>query len=56
MSDFNNYLIEQLQDDEFKKEYMNETLAEYIENGNFNAFFRSLEFVIKARDNISSFC
>lgn len=56
MSDFNDYLLEQLKDEEFQKEYMNETLAEYIESGNFNAFFRSLELVIKSRDSVSSFC
>lgn len=56
MTDFNEFLIEQLKNEEFQKEYMNESLAEYIEDGNFNAFFRSLENVIKSRDSISSFC
>jgi len=55
MTDLNEFLQEQLQDDEFQKAYMNESLAEYIEDGNFNAFFRSLEAVIKSRDSISSF-
>ncbi len=56
MTDFNEFLIEQLKNEEFQKEYMNESLAEYIEDGNFNAFFRSLENVIKSRDSISGFC
>ena len=56
MTDFNEFLIEQLKNEEFQKEYMNESLAEYIEDGNFNAFFRSLENVTKSRDSISSFC
>ncbi len=56
MSDLNDFILEQLKDEEFQKEYMNLTLAEYIEDGNFNAFFRSLELVIKSRDTISGFC
>ncbi len=56
MSDLNDFILEQLKDEEFQKEYMNQTLAEYIEDGNFNAFFRSLELVIKSRDTISGFC
>lgn len=56
MSDFNKFVIEQLKDIEFQKEYMNESLAEYIETGDFNAFFQALEMVIKSRDSISGFC
>lgn len=56
MSDFNDFILEQLKDENFQKEYMNESLAEYLEDGNFNAFFRALENVIKSRDSISSFC
>ena len=56
MTDFNDFLIEQLKNEDFQKEYMNESLAEYIKDGNFNAFFRSLENVIKSRDSISGFC
>lgn len=56
MTELNEFIIEQLKDEEFQKEYMNESLAEYINDGNFNAFFRSLELVIKSRDSISGFC
>ena len=56
MTDFNDFLIEQLKNEDFKKEYMNESLDEYIKHGNFNAFFRSLENVIRSRDSISGFC
>ncbi len=56
MTDFNEYVIEQLKDKEFQKEYMNESLTQYLEDGDFNAFFRSLELVIKSRGSISSFC
>ena len=56
MTELNDLIIEQLKDEEFQKEYMNESLAEYINDGDFNAFFRSLELVIKSRDSISGFC
>ncbi len=56
MTELNDFIIEQLKDEEFQKEYMNESLAEYINDGDFNAFFRSLELVIKSRDSISGFC
>ena len=56
MTELNEFIIEQLKDEEFQKEYMNESLSEYINDGDFNAFFRSLEFVIKSRDSISGFC
>ncbi|MBP7212195.1 helix-turn-helix domain-containing protein [bacterium] len=56
MSDFNDFVIEQLKNEEFQKEYINESLSQYIQDGDFNAFFRSLEAVIKSRDSISGFC
>ena len=56
MTELNDFIIEQLKDEKFQKEYMNESLAEYINDGDFNAFFRSLELVIKSRDSISGFC
>ena len=56
MTELNEFIIEQLKDEEFQKEYMNESLAQYINDGDFNAFFRSLELVIKSRDSISGFC
>ena len=56
MTELNDFIIEQLKDEEFQKEYMNESLAEYINDGDFNAFFHSLELVIKSRDSISGFC
>ncbi len=56
MTDFNDFVLEQLKDEEFQKEYMNDSLAQYVNDGDFNAFFRSLEMVIKSRDSISGFC
>ena len=56
MTDFNDFVLEQLKDEEFQKEYMNDSLEQYVNDGDFNAFFRSLEMVIKSRDSISGFC
>ncbi len=42
-------------DIEFQKEYLNLSLAEYITDGDFNKFFKSLEKVIKSRESVSSF-
>ena len=56
MTNLNDFTIEQLKNEDFQKEYMNESLAEYINDGDFNAFFRSLELIIKSRDSISGFC
>lgn len=42
-------------DVEFQKEYLNLSLAEYISDGDFNKFFKSLEKVIKSRESVSSF-
>lgn len=42
-------------DVEFQKEYLNISLAEYITDGDFNKFFKSLEKVIKSRESVSSF-
>ena len=42
-------------DIEFQKEYLNLSLAEYISDGDFNKFFKSLEKVIKSRESVSSF-
>ena len=46
---------ENMKNQEFQKEYLNLSLEEYIEDGDFNKFFKSLERVIKSRESISSF-
>ena len=56
MTELTDFIVEQLKDTDFQREYMNETLFEYINDGNFNAFFRSLELVIKSRESVSAFC
>lgn len=48
-------LIRQLQDEEFAKEFLNDSFMEYINGGSYNAFFRSLERVIKARMSVRQF-
>lgn len=48
-------LIRQLSDEEFAKDFLNDSFMEYIKGGNFNIFFRSLERVIKARMSVSQF-
>lgn len=37
------------------KEFLNASLEMYLEDGDFNGFYRSLEYVIKAQDNITGF-
>lgn len=49
------YMIKRLQDPVFQKEWIKETMRDYIETGDYNTFFRGLEYVIKARMTISEF-
>ena len=44
-----------MQDKELQKEYLNLSLEEYLIDGDFNKFFKSLEKVIKSRESVSSF-
>ena len=44
-----------MEDYEYQKEYLNLSLEEYITDGDFNTFYKSLEKVIKTRESISSF-
>ena len=37
------------------KEFLNASLELYLEDNDFNGFYRSLEYVIKAQDNLSNF-
>lgn len=48
-------IIEKLKDEKFAKEYLNLSLMEYIDDGDFNRFFKSLERVVKARMSIREF-
>ena len=42
-------------DIDFQREYLNLSLEEYIADGDFNKFFKSLERVIKSRESVTSF-
>lgn len=44
-----------MKDIELQKEYLNISLEEYITDGDFNKFYKSLEKVIKSRESVSSF-
>lgn len=52
---FDDDLNRQLQNPEFQKEWLRQTILEYIEDGDYIEFFRSLEQVIKARTTVSQF-
>lgn len=54
-TDWNDFMLEQLKDEEFAKGYLNESLMEYIENSDFKLFFKSLEDVVKARSSVRKF-
>lgn len=48
-------LLKELNTPQSIKEFINVNLEMYLEDGDFNGFYRSLEYVIKAQDNISGF-
>jgi probable addiction module antidote protein len=52
---FEEVLLQDLSTPQDIREFLNATLEEYLEDGDFNGFYRSLEYVIKAQDNISGF-
>lgn len=47
-------IYNELKTEEDIKEWLSLNLAEYLEDGNLNAFVRSLEYVVRAKDNISN--
>jgi len=52
---FDEILMEELNSQESISEFLNATLELYLEDGDFNGFYRSLEYVIKAQDSITNF-
>ncbi len=59
MNNTKDFELSKLIDNELKtekdiKEWLSLNLAEYLEDGNLNAFVRSLEYVVRAKDNISN--
>ena len=53
--DFEQYLVNDLKTNEDIKLYLNASLKDYIEDGDFNSFSRALEIAIKAKDTVSGF-
>ncbi len=53
--DLENYLVNDLKLDEDIKLYLNASLKDYLEDDDFNSFYRALEIVIKAKDTASGF-
>ena len=49
------YLNRQLQNPEFQREWIRQTIIEYAQDGDYIEFFRALEQVIKARTTVSKF-
>ncbi len=53
--DLENYIVEDLKSDEEIKLYLNTSLKDYLEDGDFNSFYRALEIAIRAKYSISGF-
>ena len=47
-------IANELKTEEDIKEWLSLNLEEYLQDGNVNAFVRSLEYVVRAKDNISN--
>ncbi|MBQ9688763.1 hypothetical protein IJV79_03910 [bacterium] len=53
--DLESYIVNDLKTEEDFKLFLNANLKDYLEDGDFNSFCRSLEIVIKAKDSVSNF-
>ncbi len=53
--DLENYIVNDLKSDEDIKLFLNASLKDYLEDGDFNSFYRALEIVVKAKDTVSGF-
>lgn len=49
------HMMEQLQDQEYQQLWLAETIRDFAETGDYNSFYRGLEYVIKARGSVSKF-
>lgn len=49
------FMYDVLQDEELAKEYLNNSFMNYIEDGDFNMFFKTLERIVKARMSVREF-
>ena len=53
--DLETYLVNDLKSDEDIKIFLNANLKDYLEDGDFDSFYRALEIVIRAKDTIAGF-
>ena len=53
---YDDFMQEQLKDLDFQKDYLTASLEAYVEDGDFKAFFRALERVVKVRCSVTQFC
>lgn len=51
----NDAFVQTFDNEEDLKEYLSYAFEQYIEDGNFNVFYRALELAIKSRDSIQGF-
>lgn len=49
------FMVEKLQDEELARNYLNDSLMSYIEDGNFKVFYKALERVVRARTSVRQF-
>ena len=47
------FMQEQLQDDEFQYAWLRQSMEDYIQDGDFAVFYRAIERVVKARTTVS---
>lgn len=47
------YMQERLKDEEFQYEWLRQSIEDYIFDGDFSAFYRAIERVVKARTTVS---
>ena len=47
------FMQEQLQDDEFQYAWLRQSIEDYIQDGDFAVFYRAIERVVKARTTVS---
>lgn len=51
----NEAFVQTFDNEEDLKEYLSYAFEQYIEDGNFNVFYRALELAIKSRDTMQGF-
>lgn len=52
---FEQHIMEELQDEEYQREYLRIHVEEFAKDGDYAIFFKGLERVIKARTSVSKF-